>query len=64
MRFWEVWRGSTLICSRYMRLNRDQAENKVRNEGYGGTFMEALPASQFYGVKDSPAAIAAARGQA
>ena len=49
---WEVWQGSSLICSRHMRLKRWEAEGKVWNESLHGTFMEALPASRFEGVKD------------
>lgn len=43
-RAWEVWQGSTLVCSAQMRLTEAQARNKVENERRLGYVMEAKPA--------------------
>ena len=41
---WEVWQGSTLVCSRAMNLTEQQARNKVEHERRNKIFMEARPA--------------------
>lgn len=49
---WEVWQGDTLVCSAMMRLTKDQAENKVRNEERMGWHMVAKKAPvQFTPIK-------------
>jgi hypothetical protein len=42
---YEVWQGSTLVCSAAMRLTKAQADNKVRNERRQGSYMVAIPAA-------------------
>lgn len=42
-RIYEVWQGSTLICSREMGLSASEARGKVENERRRGNFMTAKP---------------------
>jgi hypothetical protein len=41
--YWEVWQGSTLICSAKQKMTEHDARNKVANEARHGVIMEARP---------------------
>jgi protein gp37 len=45
-RYWEVWQGSTLICSAKQKLTEAEARNKVANEARNGVVMEVRESSE------------------
>jgi protein gp37 len=45
-RYWEVWQGSTLICSAKQKLTEAAARNKVENESRNAVVMEARESSE------------------